>query len=208
MKLLKLFLFAQPEEAFYVRQLSRQLDLQLNSVRRNLAKSEGDIGLLKVKNDNHKADKNFIRLTKIFIFQKKLRTLFAKAEVGQEDKLVHDLQKLGSIDLLVLAAFFINDPSAPTDILIVSNHFNKNKLSDLVNSLEQASGHTITLMSKEEFNYRENMADIFLYKFYGHEKIVINKLLSGEGHNYFYFYIITITQYLYWVVFMFSTLDT
>ena len=182
-KLLKLFLFSQPEEAFYVRQLSRQLNLQLNSVRRELANLE-DIGLLRVKTDNHQTDKKFYQVNQDFYLLEELRTLFAKAEVGQEDKLVNDLQKLGSIDLLILTGFFTNDPLAPTDILIVSNHFNKNKLSDLVNHLEQASGHAIryTLMTKEEFNYRESMADIFLYKIlHSHKKIIINKLLSGEG---------------------------
>ena len=182
-KLLKLFLFSQPEEAFYVRQLSRQLNLQLNSVRRELANLE-DIGLLRVKTDNHRTDKKFYQVNQDFYLLEELRTLFAKAEVGQEDKLVNDLQKLGSIDLLILTGFFTNDPLAPTDILIVSNHFNKNKLSDLVNHLEQASGHAIryTLMTKEEFNYRESMADIFLYKIlHSNKKIIINKLLSGEG---------------------------
>lgn len=179
LKLLKLFLFAGPEDCFYIRQLSRELDLQLNSVRRELANLE-DIGLLAVKTDKRqKLDKKFYQVNQNFYLLSELRALLAKAEIGQESKIVNDIQKLGSIDLLILTGFFTNDLNAPTDLLIVSNHFNKTKLNDLIKKVEQGAGRSVryTLMDQEEYHYRQSMADVFLYQIlHSQKETVINKL--------------------------------
>ncbi|HPL22562.1 MAG TPA: hypothetical protein PKV49_02755, partial [bacterium] len=87
--------------------------------------------------------------------------------------------KLGAIELLIITGFFTNDLSAPTDILIISDHFNKTKLNDLIKKIEQGTGRNIryTLMDKAEFEYRQNMADIFLHQILNSQKeIIINKL--------------------------------
>ncbi|HNW56031.1 MAG TPA: hypothetical protein PKN62_03085, partial [bacterium] len=179
LKLLKLFLFAGPEDCFYIRQLSRELDLQLNSVRRELVNLEG-IGLLSVKNSrNQKLDKKFYQVNQDFYLLPELRALLAKAEVGQESKILNDLQKLGSIDLLILTGFFTNDTTAPTDLFIVSDHFNKTKLGDLVKKIEQGAGHSVryTLMDQEEFDYRRGMADVFVHQILQSQKeVIIDKL--------------------------------
>jgi hypothetical protein len=179
MKLLKLFLFAGPNDYFYVRQLSRELDLQLNSVRRELSNLE-EIGLLEVKAEpKQKLDKKFYQVNQGFYLLAELRALLAKAEIGQESKLIADLQKLGSIDLLLLTGFFTNDLLAPTDLFIVSDRFNKTKLNDLIKKIEQGSGRSVryTLMDKAEFEYRQSMADVFLYQIlHGKKELVINKL--------------------------------
>ncbi|NCU44771.1 hypothetical protein EOM71_03790 [Candidatus Falkowbacteria bacterium] len=179
LKLLKLFLFAGPEDCFYIRQLSRELDLQLNSVRRELTNLE-EIGLLEVKTDRkQKLDKKFYQVNQSFYLLSELRALLAKAEIGQENKLLTDIKKLGAIDLLIMTGFFTNDQSAPTDLLIVSDHFNKTKLNDIIKKIEQGSGRSVryTLMDQAEFSYRQSMADIFLYQILNSQKeIVVNKL--------------------------------
>ncbi|HQB51017.1 MAG TPA: hypothetical protein PLT32_02225 [bacterium] len=179
LKLLKLFLFAGPEDCFYIRQLARELDLQLNSVRRELNNLE-NIGLLLIKNNRaQKLDKKFYQVDQNFYLLPELRALLAKAEIGQESKILDDLQKLGSIDLLILTGFFTSDVTAPTDLFIISDHFNKTKLGDLVKKIEQGVGHSVryTLMDQEEFNYRRSMADVFVYQIMNSQKeIVIDKI--------------------------------
>jgi hypothetical protein len=179
LKLLKLFLFAGPEDCFYIRQLSRELNLQLNSVRRELTNLE-DIGLLSVKSDNNqKLDKKFYQINPNFYLLSELRALLAKAEIGSESKLLTDIQKLGAIDLLIMTGFFTNDLNAPTDLLIVSDHFNKTKLNELIKKIEQGAGRSVryTLMDKTEFNYRQSLADVFLYQILnGQKEVIVNKL--------------------------------
>lgn len=179
LKLLKLFLFSGPDDCFYIRQLARELDLQLNSVRRELTNLE-EIGLLEVKTDRQqKLDKKFYQVNQNFYLLAELRALLAKAEIGQENKLLNDIQKLGAIELLIMTGFFTNDLSAPTDLLIVSDHFNKTKLNDLIKKIEQGAGRSVryTLMDKAEFEYRQSMADIFLYQILNSQKeLIVNKL--------------------------------
>jgi len=179
LKLLKLFLFSGPDDCFYIRQLARELDLQLNSVRRELTNLE-EIGLLEVKTDRQqKLDKKFYQVNQNFYLLAELRALLAKAEIGQESKLLNDIQKLGAIELLIMTGFFTNDLSAPTDLLIVSDHFNKTKLKDLIKKIEQGAGRSVryTLMDKAEFEYRQSMADIFLYQILNSQKeLIVNKL--------------------------------
>lgn len=179
LKLLKLFLFSGPDDCFYIRQLARELDLQLNSVRRELINLE-EIGLLEVKTDRQqKLDKKFYQVNQNFYLLAELRALLAKAEIGQENKLLNDIQKLGAIELLIMTGFFTNDLSAPTDLLIVSDHFNKTKLNDLIKKIEQGAGRSVryTLMDKAEFEYRQSMADIFLYQILNSQKeLIVNKL--------------------------------
>ena len=179
LKLLKLFLFSGPDDCFYIRQLARELDLQLNSVRRELTNLE-EISLLEVKTDRQqKLDKKFYQVNQNFYLLAELRALLAKAEIGQESKLLNDIQKLGAIELLIMTGFFTNDLSAPTDLLIVSDHFNKTKLNDLIKKIEQGAGRSVryTLMDKAEFEYRQSMADIFLYQILNSQKeLIVNKL--------------------------------
>lgn len=196
-KILKAFLF-HPEERYYIRQLSRDLALQVNSVRRELENLE-EFGLLLsetasgltgkedemigekiadrsdlAKSSADKQEKKFFRVNKDFPLFEDVKGLIIKSQILHKDDFAKDLLKTGSIKLLILAGVFVNDFKSPTDVLIVGK-VNKDKLLKIIRDLEKELGREVnfTLLTATEFKYRRDIADIFLYDLLEKEKIIV-----------------------------------
>lgn len=202
-RILKLFLI-HPEESYYIRQISRELKLQLNSVRRELENLE-KFGLLKsgVGPDNSekeedvfidsvrtvrelkkqktkalekqlKTDKKYFRVNINFVLYEEIKALIVKAQVLYERDFVDKLELAGNPKLLVLTGFFVNDEQSQVDLLVVGR-FNKRKLLKLIKSLEDELGREInfTLMNVQEFKYRRDITDVFLYDILERKNIVV-----------------------------------
>jgi hypothetical protein len=178
-KLLKQFLF-NPEEKYYIRQLARDLALQVNSVRRELENLK-DFGLLKEEAaetekspEKTNQEKKYYRVNKSFALFEDLKALVAKSQILYKEDLVKSIEKLGSIKLLLLTGIFVNKFNSPIDILIVGR-VNKEKLIKTIKDLEKDLGREVnyTLMDATEFKYRRDITDIFLYDVLEGEKIVV-----------------------------------
>ncbi|MCD4762031.1 hypothetical protein K8R32_03675 [bacterium] len=202
-RILKLFLI-HPEQSFYIRQISRELKLQLNSVRRELENLE-KFGLLKsgvnpdkeareedlfidsirtvreLKKQKTKAlekqlktDKKYFRVNVNFVLYEEIKALIVKAQVLYERDFVDKLELAGNPKLLVLTGFFVNDEQSQVDLLVVGR-FNKRKLLKLIKSLEDELGREInfTLMNVQEFKYRRDITDVFLYDILERKNIVV-----------------------------------
>ncbi|MFA5247785.1 MAG: hypothetical protein WC415_00865 [Patescibacteria group bacterium] len=178
-KIIKQFFF-HPEEGFYLRQLARDLSLQVNSVRRELDNLL-DLGLLSeqaVAPEEAKIgagqEKKYYCVNKTFPLFEDLKALVAKSQILYKDNLVKSLKKLGNIKLLVLTGIFVNQFSSPVDIFIVGK-VNKEKIIKIVNDLEKELGREVnyTMMDATEFKYRREIMDIFVYDILDGEKIVV-----------------------------------
>lgn len=194
-KILKLFLL-HSNEKYYIRQLSRDLNLQLNSVRRELENLE-NFGILKSDAKDGKSlgelnnnetpgakagdqqvgsgqEKKYYRANPGFVLFNEIKALIVKAQILYEKDFVQKLQSIGKIKLLVLTGIFANNPSTLTDILLVGK-VNKDKLLKLIKQLEKELGKEInyTLFTPEEFKYRRDITDIFLYEILESRKLVI-----------------------------------
>jgi predicted transcriptional regulator len=88
-KLLNLFL-TNPEKEYFVRELTRVLDEQINSIRRELDNLK-KIGLLKSKARNRR---KFYVVNPSFLLFKELRSMFMKAGQSSES-LVKNIVKMG-----------------------------------------------------------------------------------------------------------------
>lgn len=181
-RLISLFLqFSQ--EAFYVRQLTRKIDAQLNSVRREL-QNLLEMGLIEEKHTKNVrkstalADKKkYYQINTDFILYSDLRSLFQKIQVLLKQNLVQEIDGKGNIHYLVFTGRFV-DSSIPTDILIVGD-IKQSILEKIINKFEFEVPYEInyTLMPKDEFLDRRQMADKFLLEILNSEKIVmINKM--------------------------------
>jgi len=172
-KILKLFLL-NPTEKFYIRQLSRNLKLQLNSVRRELENLE-KFGILTsdLKNEEEGKgekeaaggqDKKYFRANPNFVLFDEIKALIVKAQILYEKDFVSKLNSIGKVKLLVLTGIFVNNPNTLIDILIVGK-INKPKLMKLIRELEVELGKEInyTVFDLHEFKYRRDITDIFLY---------------------------------------------
>jgi hypothetical protein len=180
-KILKLFLL-NPDQKFFVREVARNLELQLNSVHREIANLVS-IGLLAVKEAEAgeldgtkvtKQDKKYYHVQENFVFYKELKALLVKSEVLYEKEFTDKLKKLGKIKLLILTGFFVNEEAATVDLFVVGD-FNKERLAKIVKELEGNLVREINyaVMTEEEFNYRREIADVFLYRILDGTKIVI-----------------------------------
>lgn len=183
-KILKLFLL-NPAEKFYIRQLSRDLKLQLNSVRRELENLE-KFGILtsdlkneaEVKGEEKEAvggqEKKYFRANSNFVLFDEIKALIVKAQILYEKDFVRKLHAIGKVKLLILTGLFVNNPSSLIDILIVGK-INKVKLVKLIRELEIELGKEInfTIFDSQEFKYRRDITDIFLYGILDGRKLVV-----------------------------------
>lgn len=171
-KLLTLFML-NPEQEFYVRELTRKLNERINSVRRELLNLT-KLGMLQSRSRDKR---KYYSVNKNFIIFKELKALISKANTAPQRKLAKKLESLGKIKYACLSGFFTQSPSR-VDVLLVGE-ISRKKLEKFVKKLEKEQGREInyTVMSTNEFNYRKDLEDRFLKTILDNEHVIlINKL--------------------------------
>ena len=169
LKLLRLF-FTHPQQSFFVRELSRLMDAQINCVRRELehllaAKiiipSQDEAA--SVLGGRGRSKRKYYQLNAEGLLNPELRSLLLKAQIWGEKQLVEAIKKLGAVDYLVLSGRFTGAVETPTDLLIVGNAGRK-ELNRLIHLFEEEFGGEVryTVMNLKEFLYRRDVADKFL----------------------------------------------
>lgn len=185
-RLLLLFL-ENPERSFYVRELTRRIEAQLNSVRREL-KNLVDIGIVSEVNGKiikQEADepkdkktksvkKKFYKANADFTFFNELRSIMKKSAVLMNKTFIAELQSNGQIDLLFLTGKFVDDDEIQSDILIVGE-IDPKKLQKAIENFEKQISREInyTFMPKDEFSYRRDVQDRFLESLIKTDKVVL-----------------------------------
>ena len=172
--LLSLFL-DNPERAYYVRELTREIDAQLNSVRREL-KNLVDLGIVlevegkilpnerDVSDEKEKVEKKkFYRACETFPLFDDLRAVMKKALVLMNNELVRSLQTKGRVDLLLLTGKFTDAPDVVIDLLIVGEA-DQDAVRQAVAEFEKTVGREVnyTYMPKDDFMHRREWGDRFL----------------------------------------------
>ncbi len=171
-QLLRTFL-QNPEASFFVRELTRRLDVQINAIRYELKNLEA-LGLIETTAVPGKAlQKKHYRLKPNSILIPELRALFLKSRVLLEKDMVRRLQALGKISYFALTGRFVGREESPTDLFIVGR-VERRKLSDLIRKFEAEFGHEInfTVLDEEEMRYRMDVMDRFLYSVLDQPKLV------------------------------------
>lgn len=154
-KLLETFLL-NPDGEFFIRELTRRLDEQINSVRRELGNLKS-MGLLRSRIKNRK---KFFVVNKNFLFFNELRSIFIKASSSIEN-LSKKLQKLGKIELLVISGIFV-EKNSQTDLFIVGE-VDQNQIQDLLTrEVEMKRPIKMSIISKDDFLYRLKINDKFV----------------------------------------------
>ena len=177
-KLLQLF-YSNPNRPFYVREITRKIDEQINSVRRELSNLL-NIGIITSENTNNKL---YYEVNQKFEYYEPLQQIFgngvAKTKKKPTDKdaeavpaaapttsagpeMDEALKAIGQIDLVVYTGQFTRDESAGVDILIVGE-VNANALQKYVADLEKQEKKSLryTAMPLDDFKYRRQIRDRF-----------------------------------------------
>lgn len=177
-KLLKKFLL-NPNEKYYVRELTRDIEERINSVRREL-ENLVSIGLLITFDQNQK---KYYQVNTDFILFSELTALFVKSRSLLEAEIIEAIKKIANIKYCVLTGSFVQNSEVETDVFIVGNKLPESKIKKIIKQLEKHFDREInyTIMSLSEFRDRSELTDRFIYNIVNNPKItVVDKLFSTK----------------------------
>ncbi|MCA9348610.1 transcriptional regulator [Candidatus Saccharibacteria bacterium] len=178
-KLLRLFM-SNPNRSFYVREITRKVEEQINSVRRELSNLLS-IGIIKSDSSNNRLYyevnqkyEHYLALSSMFggrayatTPKKEKPTKDKQATVEDKKSNVAEIPEeeraLGNVELVILGGVFTRDKTAPVDLLIVGD-VNQAALDKYVTELESSTGAEIRFatFAKHEFDYRRQIKDRFV----------------------------------------------
>jgi len=154
-KILTIFLL-NPDGEFFIRELTRELDEQINSIRRELDNLKS-LGLLKSKNKNRK---KYYTVNKNFILFNELKSIVIKG-MSNKDDVTRKISSFGQIELLLLSGIFV-DRESIIDLLIVGE-IDREKLEKYFSAeLETSRPIRFSVLSREDYLYRKQCKDKFL----------------------------------------------
>jgi hypothetical protein len=164
-KLLRLF-YSNPNRQFYVREITRKIDEQINSVRRELSNLLS-IGI--ISSDDNK-NKLYYEVDQDYEYYAPLSAIFGgtkfeapvAADIQTEEEFT-GLTALGNVDLALYTGQFTRDERSGIDFMIVGD-VNPTKVAKYVSELEEQEGKEIryTVMNTDQFSYRRRIHDKFL----------------------------------------------
>lgn len=163
-KLLHLFL-NNPNRAFYVREITRKIDEQINSVRRELANMLS-IGIIQSDSSNNRL---YYEVNQAYTHYEPLKAIFGDtsatsvaAETPSSDWSKR-LKVLGDVRLALLSGALVRGSNTGVDVLLIGS-INKTQAKKLIKEMEEEEGKTLnyTVMTYEDFYYRLSIKDRFV----------------------------------------------
>lgn len=161
-KLLQLF-YSNPNRSFYVREITRKIDEQINSVRRELANLLS-IGIISSDTNNNRL---YYEVDQTYQYYPPLSEIFGSGDtpVAAPSAEVENqiLKGLGNIDLALLTGQLTRDETSGIDVLLVGD-LNPTQVAKYIGELEVKEGKELryAVMNREEFRYRREVNDRFL----------------------------------------------
>ncbi len=189
LKLLKIF-FRESDRPFFVRELTRIMDVQINAVRRELKLLiSADIVKEVDAPADLKSNKAGVTLRKYYllnaesILYPELQALLLKGQMLGEQEFVNELRdKSGDVKMFLLTGRFTNEPNVSSDILLVGN-LKERAVAKLIERYEKEFGFDIryTTMTEQEFYDRQHVMDKFLFSmFEGKYVLVVDELVKRK----------------------------
>ncbi|PJE65652.1 transcriptional regulator [Candidatus Saccharibacteria bacterium CG10_big_fil_rev_8_21_14_0_10_47_8] len=194
-KLLQLF-YANPNRSFYVREITRKIDEQINSVRRELSNLLS-IGIISSEANNNRL---YYEVSQDYEYYQPLAMIFggavsnsgaaaakkpastsksttkpkAAADVAPEHPLAKAVRGTGRVDLAILTGQFTRDEGAGVDVLLVGD-LNQAKVARFISELEKAENKELryVVMALKDLNYRVQINDRFISNVLDAKKQVI-----------------------------------
>lgn len=194
-KLLQLF-YTNPNRAFYVREITRKIDEQINSVRRELANLLS-IGIITSDANNNRLYyevnqkyEHYAPLALIFggvkmtAPQTAAKKSSSKKDGSEKDEsavvaahehpLAKSVRQAGKVNLAILTGQFTRDELSGVDVLLVGD-LNASKVAKFIAELEASEGKELryTTMTYADFKYRQQIHDRFVANVLESKKQVI-----------------------------------
>jgi len=168
-KLLHLFM-NHPGQSFYVREITRLIDEQINSVRRELSNML-EVGVITSDTADNKL---YYQVNQRYEFYTALRAIFAGEPItaeqvgptnsdGVNEQHVALINEIPALRLALFAGVLVKGSISPIDILLVGN-LPANKVKAAIAMNEKLEGREInyTVLPYDEFYYRLSVRDRFI----------------------------------------------
>jgi len=187
-KLLQLF-YSNPNRAFYVREITRKIDEQINSVRRELSNLLS-IGIITSDATNNRL---YYEVDQDYEYYKPLAVIFGgvkapkevvaakpdskkddakkaapepvapKADVAEEHALAKGFRGLGKVDLALLTGQFTRDEISGIDVMVVGD-INQAKADKFMAELEKTENKELryVILTLDNYKYRLQINDRFI----------------------------------------------
>jgi len=159
-KLLKIFL-EDPAKIFYVRELVRKTNEEINAIRRELQHME-DKGMVKKEK---RSNRLYYGFRKEYLYYFELLQLVAKS-TGLGREIIKERNRIGKIKYALLSGKFVRHrPHEETDVdLLIVGEVVIPQLAAVVSKYEDDLKREInySVMTKEEFEFRKKRRDPFI----------------------------------------------
>ena len=176
-KLLHLFL-SNPGKSFYVREITRLIDEQINSVRRELANML-EVGVItsdsadnKLYYEINQRYEHYVAMKAIFTGESNEEALVSSS--GGSKSWHKILAGLPSLRLAVAAGILVKGSNSKVDLLLVGD-VPAAKLKAALKKIEAAEGRELnyTVLTDDEFYYRHSVRDRFIAEILGAKHAVL-----------------------------------
>jgi hypothetical protein len=163
-KLLHLFL-NNPGKAFYVREITRLIDEQINSVRRELANMQ-EVGIITSDSADNKL---YYEVNQRYDYYVPFRAIFADEHIEPILEATHDhiwqdaIVQLPGVRLALLAGVLVKGSASAVDLLLVGD-IPATKLRNVVKQIEASEARELNyaILGYDEFYYRLSVRDKFI----------------------------------------------
>ncbi len=178
-KLLHLFL-NNPGQPFYVREITRKIDEQINSVRRELSNML-EVGIITSDSSDNKL---YYQVNQRYDYYVPLRAIFSNTPIDVKPAAVLDstaldeygpmLQGVAGVRLAVFAGVLVKGSTTPVDMLLVGD-IAPAKVKAIVKDIETGEGREInySVLPYEDFYYRLSVRDRFITQIINGKHIVV-----------------------------------
>jgi uncharacterized protein len=170
-KLLKTFL-SNPDQIYYVRQLVRRTEEEINAVRRELKRME-QRGMVRKE---PRGNRLYYGFRKDYLFYQNLLELITKT-TGLGAALIKNKNKIGKIKYAMLSGKFIRKkPIEQSEVsLLVIGDVVLAQMAALIKDYETKLKRDIhyTVMTKEEFEFRKKRRDPFITTILMHSRVML-----------------------------------
>ena len=177
-KVLELF-FKNPEEIYYVREITRLVKEEINAVRRELERML-ECGLLK---SEQRANRLYYYLNKNYLYYQELQRIVAKS-TGLGKKIRRYRRKLGTLSFVVFSGTFIAHQTPRPDELdiIFVGDVVLPELEQLIKAEQVELGREINyaVLSADEFEFRKTRRDPFVMEFL----YAVRAMIIGEENEF------------------------
>ncbi len=169
-KLLHLFL-NHPGQSFYVREITRLIDEQINSVRRELSNML-EVGVITSDSADNKL---YYEVNQRYEYYSALRAIFANEPIdatkpslageheGVNEQYLSAIAGISSLRLAILSGILVKGSGSTVDVLLVGN-LPPAKVKSAMAIIERLEGREInySVLPYEEFYYRLSVRDKFI----------------------------------------------